>query len=565
MEGQALSGRVTHMQTEPAQTAKRPRDENFPVASLALSRRHRDAVLAFYRFARLADDIADAPDRSPADKLARLDDLERALVSGDDAIPEAVHLKAVEVRHGVGLDEARSLLRAFRQDAVKARYLDWDELESSCTLSANPVGRFLLRLHGECEAARAPADALCTALQILNHLQDCRRDRNRLDRIYLPLCWLDLAGGEKAFFEPAQSPARRPVLDAMLDRVEGLIDRARVLPERLRDRRLRAQSIATIALAEALARRLRRDDPVLARVEVTRADAAWAFIGGLAGAVGRTAGREDSHVTAAAVSRSGSSFRLGMKSLAQERRRAIHAVYAFCRAVDDIADGCAPPPEKRRFLSEWRREIDRLHRAPQTPIGRELARASRRYTLPLEEFHALIDGMETDCGAQVRLADDRALDLYGRRVAGSVGALSVRIFGAPQAHDFALRLGRTLQLVNILRDVDEDAACERVYVPVSRLSQVGLPDAPARALVADPRFAGLCEALAVEAQAGFAAADEALIRLDRAALKPAILMMESYRRILAHLDARGWGTRRGRLRLTATDRLQLFTIAMRAA
>jgi phytoene synthase len=254
-----------------------------------------------------------------------------------------------------------------------------------------------------------------------------------------------------------------------------------------------------------------------------------------------------------------------MQSLSQERLRAIHAVYAFCREVDDIADGAAPPSEKRRFLDEWRKEIDRLHRAPETPIGRELARASSLFKLPLAECHALLDGMETDSSERVRLADDHALELYTRRVAGSVGALSIRIFGAPKAHDFALNLGRTLQLVNILRDVDEDAARERVYIPLARLAQFGLQDAPATTLVADPRFARVCEHLAAEARSGFDAADRALTQLDRSSLKPAILMMESYRRILDRLEARGWGARLGKLRLTATDRLQLITLAMRTA
>ena len=552
------------MQTAAWQATKRPRDEDFPVASLVLSRNHRDAVLAFYRFARMADDVADAPGCPPSGKLARLDKIERALVSGDAAIPEAARLNAVDARSNAGMTEARSLLRAFRQDVVKARYLDWSELADYCALSANPVGRFLLRLHGECEAARVPADALCTALQILNHMQDCRQDRERLDRIYLPLGWLDIAGGEKTFFEPAHSQIRRPVFDGMLDRVDDLIDRSRALPRLLQNRRLRAQSIATIALAETLSLRLRRDDPVLTRVAVSRIDVARAFLTGLAGSAVQP-GHQDDRITAAAVNRSGSSFRLGMQSLTQERRRAIHAVYSFCRTVDDIADGAAPSAEKRRFLSEWRREMDRLHRAPQTPIGRELARASRLYKLPLAECHALIDGMETDCAERVRLADDHALDFYGRRVAGSVGALSIHIFGAPKAHDFAIHLGRTLQIVNILRDVDEDAARERVYIPLSRLSHLEMPDAPAPVLVADPRFARICEALAAEARAGFAVADEALTQLDRTALKPAILMMESYRRILGRLEARGWRARHGKLRLTAADRLQLFTMAMRAA
>jgi phytoene synthase len=350
----------------------------------------------------------------------------------------------------------------------------------------------------------------------------------------------------------------------MLDRVDALIDQARALPEHLANKRLRAQSIATLSLAQYLSRRLRRADPILERVQVNKTDGMKAFLQGCRGLM-RTPAHSDPRITAAVVRRSGSSFRLGMQSLERERRRAMHAVYAFCRAADDIADGAAPASEKRAFLREWRREIDRLHRAPETPVGRELARASHLFKLPLEECHALLDGMETDSSERVRIADDQDLRLYGRRVAGSVGALSIHIFGVPSAHDFALDLGRTLQFVNILRDVDEDAACERVYIPLSRLAQLGLQDAPAATLVADPRFARVCENLADVARDGFAAADEALRHLDRAALKPAILMMENYRRVLDRLQARGWGTRQGKLRLSTVDRLHLLTRAMRPA
>ncbi|MBM6593476.1 squalene/phytoene synthase family protein [Microvirga pudoricolor] len=540
-------------------TGKGPRDENFPVASLLLAPERRAAVLAFYGFVREADDIADAPDLSGPDKIARLDALEAALLAGDPAHPGAARLHAAHRRHGAGIDEARTLLDAFRQDAVKRRYADWGELAAYCALSANPVGRFLLRLHGEGDTALAPADALCTALQILNHLQDAPDDRAALDRVYCPVGWMEQAGGEEAFFSPGNAARRRAVLDSVLDRVDALVEAASALPERLRDRRLRAQSLATLALARALSRRLRLHDPVLRRVQVSKADVLRAFGAGLRGL--RPVESRDAAITAAAVRRSGSSFRLGMQSLTDERRRAIHAVYAFCRAVDDIADGAAPVAEKLAFLAAWRREVDHLD-ASQTPVGRELRRAADRFGLPLGECHALLDGMETDSGESVRLADDAALDLYGRRVAGSVGALSIRIFGQPEAHDFALGLGRTLQLVNILRDVDEDAARDRVYVPLERLAQAGLRDAPARALVADPRFARVCRDLAGQARAGFATADAALKAFDRSALKPAILMMESYRRLLDRLEARGWGTRHGKLRLTAGDRLQLLTLAV---
>jgi phytoene synthase len=139
------------------------------------------------------------------------------------------------------------MLGAFRQDATQRRYADWAELEDYCTRSADPVGRMLLRVHGEDAAAYPASDALCTALQILNHLQDLRPDRDAMDRVYLPLPWMELAGGEDAFFTP-DNPQRRAVLDAALDRVEAVLEVAAPLPRLLRSG-LRRQAAVTLDLA----------------------------------------------------------------------------------------------------------------------------------------------------------------------------------------------------------------------------------------------------------------------------------------------------------------------------
>ncbi len=547
--------------TLPAAT-KTHRDENFPVASRLIAPAHRGAVLAFYRFVRAADDIADAASLTPEDKLARLDALEARLLAGDPAEPLAAALHETDRRHGCGIAQARLLLDAFRQDAVKRRYADFDELVHYCTRSADPVGRFLFALHGEGRAGEDASDALCTALQILNHLQDLVPDRDELDRVYVPEPWMALAGGEAAFFEPGNGAARRPVLDALLDRVDALLDVAAAVPRLVRSRRLAAESAVIVALARRLADRLRRGDPVAERVALDKRDFAAAFLKGPAAAVGRGL-EDDAAVCRRIVARSGSSFRLGMASLRGERRRAIHAVYAFCRAIDDVADAAAPADERRRGIDAWRAEIERLPAGPRTPIGRELARALPAFDLDPAELHLLLDGMAADAAAIVRLPDEAALDLYCRQVAGAVGALSIRVFGAREAHAFALSLGRTLQLVNILRDVDEDAAVERVYVPLNRLVAAGIADGPAAAIVGDPRFPAVCDALAREAELGFARADRLLGGLDRRALKPAILMMEGYRAIFARLLARGFAARGPKVRAGRGDRLRLLALALR--
>jgi len=504
--------------------------ENFPVASLLLPREARAKVLAFYRFVRTADDIADAPDLAAAEKLRRLDALE-ATLSADDG------------------GEARVMLSAFRQDAVQRRYADWAELEAYCARSAEPVGRMLLRVHGEGVEGHRASDALCTALQILNHLQDLVPDRERLDRVYLPEPWMAEAGGEAAFFA-AGNPRRRAVLDAALDRVEAALEVASALPRLLRSR-LRRQAAVTLALAWRLLARLRAADPVAGRVALTRADFAAAF-GGLV-----RSSASDADVVRSRVARAGSSFSRGMAVLKGERRRALFAVYGFCRAVDDIADAAMPAAEKRRFLGEWRRKLD----TPDCALARELAWACQAYDLPGDEPAAMIAGMETDAAPRVRIADEAALDLYCRRVAGSVGAMSVRIFGAPRAEGFGLFLGRTFQLVNILRDADEDAALDRVYVPRTILDRHGVGTDDARAMVAHPGFARCCEDLAEAARAGFARAEVELAQHDARALKPARVMMWAYRRLLDRMIAAGFAPPRTRPRLTRGEKLRMALFA----
>lgn len=516
--------------------------ENFPTASLLLAPRVRAQVLAFYRFVRMADDIADSPGLAPEEKLRRLDALEAALDDPATALPEAAALHA----RGVGVEEARRMLSAFRQDAVTARYADWAELADYCTRSADPVGRMLLRLHGDLsdESAHA-ADGLCSALQVLNHIQDAREDRDALGRVYLPQSWI---GDEAAFFGEA-TPHRRAVLDALLDRVEDWLDQAAALPRLCRDRRLGWQSAITLACARRLLAKLRDADPLAGRVALDKRDFARALL---------TPPPADAAVVAARVRRAGSSFARGMATLKGARRRALWAVYAFCRAVDDIADGEMPEREKRRLLSVWRDKLD----APDCALSRELDRACRAFAIPRGECEAMIAGMETDAADRLRLADEAALDLYCRRVAGSVGAMSVRIFGAPEAEAWGLALGHTFQLTNILRDVDEDARRERVYVPLSLLAAAGIPDGPAAAIVAHPAFAAICEALAARAVAGYAEAERGLARHDARVLKPARVMLWAYRGLLDHMLRRGWDGPRPRVRLAPSEKLCLAALSL---
>ena len=265
-----------------APSGKGAGDENFPVASHLVARRLRPHVHAFYAFARAADDIADSPSLTPDEKLRRLDLFEAGLAPGAAGPEKALRLRRSLNETGVGDRHARALLQAFRMDAVKRRYADWDDLAGYCRLSAHPVGRFMLELHGEGEAPGPASDALTAALQVLNHLQDLGQDYRALDRIYLPGDWMQAEGvAEADLAADRASPGLRGVIDRCLDGCDVWLAQADPLPRLIGSRRLGAEAAVIRALARRLSRRLRRQDPLAGRVRLTRADVAAAVLAGL--------------------------------------------------------------------------------------------------------------------------------------------------------------------------------------------------------------------------------------------------------------------------------------------
>jgi hydroxysqualene synthase len=257
--------------------------ENFPVGSWLIRCDLRPHVHAFYRFARNADDIADNPELSPDDKVRRLDRM-GAILDGASgtASPAAAAMCESLAASGMPATHCHDLLTAFRLDATKSRYADWDDLMLYCRYSAAPVGRQLLDLHGESSDTWPPSDALCAALQVLNHLQDCGEDYRQLDRVYVPLADLTTAGlGVEALGGPAASPALRRVFDGLLDRTALLVENARSLAPRVRAPGLRRECAVITALAARLLGRLRVADPLAGRVGLRKIDFAAALVSGL--------------------------------------------------------------------------------------------------------------------------------------------------------------------------------------------------------------------------------------------------------------------------------------------
>ena len=263
---------TSSVETPSGKTAK---DENFPVGSWLLPARLRPHIARFYAFARAADDIADNPDLQPDDKVARLDALAAALTGENDdpACGVAHRLRTSLSETGVAARHALDLLGAFRQDATKLRYRNWGELMGYCALSASPVGRYLVDLHGDPASVYEASDPLCDALQVLNHLQDARDDHAELDRVYLPLDWMAANAVRVDDLQADQaSPGLRAVLDLCLDGTEELLDRATRLPGQLASRRFAMESAVIVRLANRLARLLRKGDPIAGRVALRKMD-----------------------------------------------------------------------------------------------------------------------------------------------------------------------------------------------------------------------------------------------------------------------------------------------------
>jgi hydroxysqualene synthase len=273
--GQLRSGKGAH-------------DENFPVASRFIKRQHRPVILAFYEFVRVADDIADHPDLASTEKIARLDRLEASLLGkgGDD--PEGLRLCAILEERNLSPRHAQDLLSAFRQDATKHRYASWDELIDYCSRSAMPVGRFVLDVHGEARATWPASDALCAALQVINHVQDCAKDYRALDRVYIPLDALAASGASIEQLEGKETaPALKECLRGVVARTGTLLDESRGLEASVSDTRLALEISVIQSLASRLIAILMVRDPLAERVHLTKAEALATALNGGARAIVR--------------------------------------------------------------------------------------------------------------------------------------------------------------------------------------------------------------------------------------------------------------------------------------
>jgi len=261
------------------QSGKGHHDENFPVASFLIAPRHRAPVLAFYKFVRAADDVSDNEAAAPEEKLGLLEQMRQSLVGDSDAVPEGVALRAILSERGLSAVHALDLLEAFRRDCTKLRYRDWDDLIDYCRYSAMPVGRFVLDVHGESRDLWPANDALCAALQVINHLQDCAKDYRGLNRVYVPEPMLAAAGiGVDALGLDKANPALSGVISALARKNMELLDTARPFARGIKDGRLALEVDLIQTLADDLNTLLMNRDPLSQPVHHSKMNVAALFL-----------------------------------------------------------------------------------------------------------------------------------------------------------------------------------------------------------------------------------------------------------------------------------------------
>lgn len=548
--------------------------ENFTVGSLLLPRALRRHVAALYAFARAADDMADEGDVPREERLARLDAWEWALdeaYRGRPTEPVFVALADTATRFAIPVTPFKRLLRAFRSDVDFRGFATFDELRAYCADSADPVGHLVLYLFGyRDERRRELSDQICTGLQLANFWQDVSVDAGK-GRVYVPAEDLERHGlTANDIFAGRSSEAMRSLVRFEVERarrhlVDGLALAGMVEPRLAREVRLFAGGgLAILKRIEGAGFEVATQRPklsggdklavllrgvvgsgairALAGTQHPRAAMAAARLLPASGALHRLDGPrlEQAYDFCRDVTRkSSSNFFSAFKLLGAEQRRALFAVYAFCRFVDDVADE-ATKRDPRTLLEAWRAELAAVYDGtPTRKVGVALADAVRRFGLERRHFEDILRGVEMDLTARRYLTFEQ-LEEYCYLVASAVGLLCIEIFGYsnPAARSYAVDLGLAFQLTNILRDVEEDASRGRIYLPLEDLKRFGVEEDELLSGQYSPKLAALLAFECGRARAFYLRAHGTLPPEDRRSLAVAEAMCAIYERLLGRIERR---------------------------
>lgn len=549
---------------------KKRDQENFPVASLLLPKKIRRFMLAFYNFARHADDIADHTTIKQGERLKTLMQINDAFIDGNEMkMPEwgIEYLKIVKQGH-CDSRHGKALLSAFIQDVTKHRYESWNELVDYCLRSAAPIGRTVLELHGEWNANLEASDTLCTALQIINHLQDLKEDFLLRNRVYLPESWF---GNIEDLGKNEGTKQVQEAIQRALDKVDKMLERAVILPSSISGVRLRAEISTILCIAKLLSKKLRKEDPIAENISLTSLEKTFCFIKGLLTSVlkGKKIG-----LSFNILQSSHSSFFWPLMRLPRETRQAMVALYGFCRFLDDTVDNTKDKAAAKENIKFWKDEINKLYGSyentnkpgsyPSHHVIRALLPHVIKFKLSKVFFEEIIKGQEMDLKGAMLRPSMETLDLYCYRVASCVGLLSIEILGhkSPRTEEFAILLGKAMQLINILRDVRQDAEMGRIYLPVAMLKKEGISNISPEDIL-DKKYSSqlkkVFEEISIMAETYLRKTDGLLPEEDRKSMKPALLMRHIYLSYLKTMKKQRWEGKK--IKLGALDKLKIVFLA----
>lgn len=517
--------------------------ENFTVAARVLPRRIRRHLMAVYGYARLVDF---AGDEAYGSREALLDLLEsdlKRIYHGTPRIPLLRAMAPTVQQCDVPRETLQRLIDANRQDQRVHRYATTEELLDYCTLSANPIGELVLRIFGRARPENiALSDQVCTALQLLEHCQDLAEDFGK-GRIYLPTADLErFSCTEQDLIAPRASPELRALVWFEVTRAGEMLDGAARLVSHL-DGLARLAVAGYVAGGRATVRAFADagHDPLRTEVRPNRLRVVgeWARLSVSSPRPPQPADRVlSAYRHCEEITRTQArNFSYGIRLLPGPKRRAMSAIYAFARRIDDIGDGDLPPEDKLRRLEQAREDVHSISTGASDPVLVALADTDRRMPIDLKAFDDLIDGCEADVRDTRYDTFDELLG-YCRCVAGSVGRLSLGVFGCADhasAEPQADALGVALQLTNILRDVLEDRRADRIYLPRQDLEKFGVHlDLDADGMLTDgsANLAGLVRFEARRAQQWYRQGLQLLPMLDHRSRACCASMAGIYRELL---------------------------------
>ncbi len=523
---------------------KKSKAENFPVGSLLIDKKYRKYIHAFYNFARTADDIADNPSLDTQEKKIILRIFSNSLINKYEAPNPAYDLRQMLLSYKPeAMRHCHDLLNAFQQDSAGIQIRSMEALLAYCRLSAASVGRFVLDIHEEDTSLYSYSDALCSVLQILNHIQDMREDYIDLNRIYLPTNWIEEKGAkiESISRHSLTSPLREVVLK-LLDEVDVMIAFAEPLKYKIKNRRLQYEISIIWEVARSLSGKLKTHDVLQEKVKLTTLEKIRCIAKGITRILfAKTKDTESQKYVRNLVEGAGTSFYWAMRFLPKNKRHAMYAIYSFCSEIDDIADGHSSIDKKREQLARWKVALDE---ESDLFVVKELKAVTTEFDLNPDHFHDILKGVSMDLERSMFAPTLPHLMVYAYRVAGAVGLLSLNVFGvdAADSKEFGVRMGEALQLTNILRDLKEDAEDGRLYVPREYLFDAGFEaqdlKKDAMLILEDERFVVAREKMIKLATEKYDFIIPYFKKNKKKNLKSAYLMMQIYYRIFEKLKCR---------------------------